>query len=63
MVTAPFLGLAGAFAFLGVAGDVGVGITALAWPDPTLLSLAVLVGTWAILRAIVGGTIAITTPA
>jgi uncharacterized membrane protein HdeD (DUF308 family) len=62
VITAPFLGLAGAFAVLGVAGDVGVGIAALAWPDPTLLSLAVLVGSWAILRAIVGGTIAVTTP-
>ena len=56
-------GLAGAFAVLEVAGDVGVGITAIAWPDPTLLSLAVLVGSWAILHAIVGGTIAVTTPA
>jgi len=62
VVTAPFHGLAGAFAVLGVGGDVGVGIAALAWPDPTLLSLAVLVGSWAILRAIVGGTIAVTTP-
>jgi uncharacterized membrane protein HdeD (DUF308 family) len=62
VVTAPFLGLAGAFAILGVGGDVAVGIAALAWPDPTLLSLAVLVGSWAILRAIVGGTIAVTTP-
>jgi uncharacterized membrane protein HdeD (DUF308 family) len=63
VVTAPFVGLAGAFAVLGVAGDVGVGIIAIAWRDPTLLSLAVLVGSWAILRAIVGGTIAVTTPA
>ena len=63
VLTAPFLGLAGAFAVLGVGGDVGVGIAALAWPDPTLLSLAVLVGSWAILRAVVGGTIAVTTPA
>jgi uncharacterized membrane protein HdeD (DUF308 family) len=62
VVTAPFVGLAGAFAVLGVAGDVGVGIIAIAWRDPTLLSLAVLVGSWAILRAIVGGTIAVTTP-
>jgi hypothetical protein len=29
---------------------------------PTLLSLVVLVGSWAILRACVGGTIAVTTP-
>jgi uncharacterized membrane protein HdeD (DUF308 family) len=62
VVTAPLVGLAGAFAALGVAGDAGVGIAALAWPDPTLLSLAVLVGSWAILRASVGGTIAVTTP-
>jgi hypothetical protein len=62
LVTAPFPGLAGAFAVLGVAGDVGVGIAALVWPDPTLLSRAVLVGSWAILRASVGGTIAVTTP-
>ena len=31
--------------------------------DPALLSLALLVGVWAVLRAIVGGTIAITTRA
>jgi uncharacterized membrane protein HdeD (DUF308 family) len=47
---------------LEVAGDVGVGITALAWRDPTLLSLAVLIGSWAVLHAIVGGTLAVTTP-
>jgi uncharacterized membrane protein HdeD (DUF308 family) len=63
VTSASFRGLAGAFAVLEVAGDVGVGITAIAWPDPTLLGLAVLVGSWAILHAIVGGTIAITTPA
>jgi uncharacterized membrane protein HdeD (DUF308 family) len=62
VTSASFRGLAGAFAVLEVAGDVGVGITAIAWPDPTLLSLAVLVGSWAILHAVAGGTIAITTP-
>jgi uncharacterized membrane protein HdeD (DUF308 family) len=40
-----------------VGGDVGVGITAIAWRDPTLLKLAVLVGSWAILHAIASGTI------
>ena len=64
LVTAtPFVGFAGAFAALAVAGDAGVGITALAWPDPTLFSLALLIGAWAIVRAIAGGTIAITTRA
>jgi hypothetical protein len=43
-----------------VAGDAGVGITALAWLDPTLFSL-VLIGAWEIVRAIAGGTIAVTT--
>jgi uncharacterized membrane protein HdeD (DUF308 family) len=62
VTSASFVGLAGAFAVLEVAGDVGVGITALAWPDPTLLTLAVLIGSWAILHAIAGGTIALTTP-
>ncbi len=62
VTSASFGGLAGAFAVLEVAGDVGVGITAIAWRDPTLLSLAVLVGSWAILHAIAGGTIAVTTP-
>jgi uncharacterized membrane protein HdeD (DUF308 family) len=62
VVTPSFLGLAGAFAVLEVAGDVGVGITALAWRDPTVLSLAVLIGSWVILHAIAGGTIAVTTP-
>ena len=64
LVTAtPFVGFAGAFAALAVAGDAGVGITALAWPDPTLFSLALLIGAWAIVRAIAGGTIAVTTRA
>jgi uncharacterized membrane protein HdeD (DUF308 family) len=58
-----FLGATGAFALLEVAGDVGVGITAVAWRDRTLLSLAVLVGSWAILHAIAGGTISATTRA
>ncbi|HWS93583.1 MAG TPA: DUF308 domain-containing protein [Mycobacterium sp.] len=58
-----FVGFAGAFAVLAVAGDAGVGITALAWPHPTRLSLALLVGVWAVVRAIVGGTIAVTTRA
>jgi uncharacterized membrane protein HdeD (DUF308 family) len=62
VTSASFRGLAGAFAVLEVAGDVGVGITALAWRDPTLFSLAVLIGSWAILHAFAGGTIAITTP-
>jgi uncharacterized membrane protein HdeD (DUF308 family) len=60
---ASFVGFAGAFAVLEVAGDAGVGITVLAWPEPTLLSLALLVGLWAILHAMVGGTIALTTRA
>jgi uncharacterized membrane protein HdeD (DUF308 family) len=60
---ASFVGFGGAFTVLEVAGDVGVGITALAWPEPTQLSLALLVGSWAIVRAIVGGTIAVTTRA
>ena len=63
VTSTPFLGLAGAFAVLEVAGDVGIGITALAWPEPTLLSLAVVIGSWAILHAIVGATIAVTTRA
>ncbi len=42
--TASFVGVAGAVAVLGVVGDVGVGITALLWPSPTLLSLVLLVG-------------------
>ncbi len=63
LVTASFVGLAGACAVLDVAGDVGVGITALAWPEPTLLSLVLVVGSWAILRSVVVGTIAATTRA
>ena len=60
---ASFVGFGGAFAVLEVAGDVGVGITALVWPEPTRLSLALLVGLWAIVRAVAGGTIAVTTRA
>jgi uncharacterized membrane protein HdeD (DUF308 family) len=62
VTSASFRGLAGTFAVLEVAGDVGVGIAAVAWRDPTLLSLAVLIGSWAVLHAIVGGTLAVTTP-
>jgi uncharacterized membrane protein HdeD (DUF308 family) len=60
---APFVGFGGAFAALEVVGDVGIGITAVAWPEPTRLTLALLVGTWTILRAVAGGTIAVTTRA
>ena len=49
-----FVGFAGAFAVLEVAGDAGIGITALAWPEPTLLSVALLAGSWAVSRALVG---------
>ena len=61
VTSTPFVGFAGAFAALGVAGDIGVGITLLAWPDPTTLTLALLVGSWAILRGLAGATIAVTT--
>jgi hypothetical protein len=63
VTSAPFVGFGGAFAALAVAGDVGVGIAALAWPDPTLATLSLLLGTWAVVRAIAGGTIAVTTRA
>jgi uncharacterized membrane protein HdeD (DUF308 family) len=62
VTSASFRGLPGAFAVLEVAGDVGVGIAAIAWRDPTVLSVAVLIGSWAILHAIAGGTIAVTAP-
>jgi len=44
VASASFVGFGGAFAVLEVAGDVGVGITALARPEPTRLSLAFLIG-------------------
>jgi hypothetical protein len=50
LVTASFVGLAGAVAVLAVVGDVGVGAAALLWPSPTLLSLVLLVGSWTIVR-------------
>jgi uncharacterized membrane protein HdeD (DUF308 family) len=58
-----FVGLAGAFAILEVVGDIGVGIAAMVWPHPTLLSLSLLVGIWAVVRAVTRATIAITTRA
>jgi uncharacterized membrane protein HdeD (DUF308 family) len=58
---ARLVGFGGAFAALSIAGDVGVGVTAIAWPEPTRLTLALLIGAWTILRAIAGGTIAVTT--
>lgn len=63
VTSAPFRGLAGAFAILEVGGDVGVGIAVLAWPEPTLRTLALLLGAWAVLHSIAGGAIAITTRA
>jgi len=59
----PFVGFEAAFVILAIAGDVGVGITVLAWPDPTRQIVVLLVGSWAIVRAIAGGTIAATTRA
>jgi len=63
VATGPFVGFEGAFAILAIAGDVGVGITVLAWPDPTRLIVVLLVGLWAIVRAIAGSAIAVTTRA
>ena len=63
LVTASFVGLAGAVAVLAVIGDVGVGAAAIVWPSPTLLSLVLLVGSWTIVRGIAGATIAVTTRA
>jgi len=58
-----FVGFAGAFAVLAIAGDVGVGITALAWPNSTVTTLSVLVGSWAVVRSFAGATIGVTTRA
>lgn len=63
VTTTRFVGFAGAFAVFDVAGDLGVGITVVSWPGPTKLTLALLIGSWAIVRAIAGATIAVTTRA
>jgi uncharacterized membrane protein HdeD (DUF308 family) len=63
VTAASFVDFAGAFAVLEVAGDAGVGITALVWPGPTRMTLALLVGSWALVRAAVGATIEVTTRA
>ena len=63
VATVRFVGFAGAFAVLDVAGDIGVGLTIVAWPGPTKLTIALLLGSWAIVRAIAGATIAVTTRA
>lgn len=61
VTAASFLGLAGAFSILEVGGDVGVGMAALAWPDPTVRVVALLFGLWAIVHAIAAGTVGVTT--
>jgi uncharacterized membrane protein HdeD (DUF308 family) len=63
LATPRFTGLGGALAALGAGGEVAVGAALLAWPRPTLLILAVVLGTWIVARSTVDGTIVITTRA
>ena len=63
IASAAFVGFAGAFAVLAVAGDAGVGIVVLAWPHPTVMVLSLLVGGWAVIRAVAAATIGVTTRA
>jgi len=63
IVTMSFEGVHGALAALQGAGEVGVGLTLLVWPSPTLLVLAVVVGVWVIVRGILDATIALATRA
>jgi uncharacterized membrane protein HdeD (DUF308 family) len=63
IVTTSFDGLAGALSALLGWGEVAIGVTLLAWPTPTLLVFAVLVGSWVLAHGIVAMTVVLATRA
>jgi uncharacterized membrane protein HdeD (DUF308 family) len=63
VITRSFTGLSGALTALGAGGDLAIGGALLAWPKPTLSVLALLVGSWIVIRGAVDATIAVATRA
>jgi uncharacterized membrane protein HdeD (DUF308 family) len=61
LTTTSFDGVTGALGALQGAIEVGAGLVLLAWPDPTLLVLTILVGTIVVVQATVDATIVGTT--
>jgi uncharacterized membrane protein HdeD (DUF308 family) len=61
VVTTSFQGVTGALSALQGGGEIGVGVLVLAWPHPTLLVVAVVVGTWVVVRATIAATLALAT--
>ena len=63
VTTSSFEGLEGALSALLGGGEAGIGIALLAWPDPTLLVLVLVVGSWVLLSGVVSATIVLATRA
>ena len=61
IVTTSFVGVEGALSALAGCGELAVGVAALAWPSPTLLVLAVIVGAWVLVHGVVSATIVLAT--
>jgi uncharacterized membrane protein HdeD (DUF308 family) len=63
VVTLTFEGVGGALSALLGAAEIAIGIVLLAWPSPTLLVVAAVVGGLVLVSAVVGGTVALATRA
>ena len=63
LVTMSFEGLSGAISALLGCGEIGIGVLLLAWPDPTLLVLVVVVGGLVVVRGVVDATVVLATRA
>jgi len=61
ITTTSFEGVTGGLAELQGGGEIGVGVLLLAWPHPTLLVVAVVVGTWVVVQATVDATLVLAT--
>jgi uncharacterized membrane protein HdeD (DUF308 family) len=62
-VTLSFVGVTGALSALQAGAEAAVGFVLLAWPDPTLLVLVVVVGVLVLVQGTVDATIALSTRA
>jgi hypothetical protein len=61
VVTTNFEGVVGALSALLGCGELAIGVLLLAWPSPTLLVIAVVIGVLALTRGIVDATILLAT--
>jgi uncharacterized membrane protein HdeD (DUF308 family) len=61
VTTTSFRGVTGALSALQGGGEIGVGLLLLAWPHPTLLVIAVVVGAWVVVQATVDATLVVAT--